>query len=172
MKYQDKLNRYEKKTLNAKILEESLHGEGLYLYENNSDAQLTLPRPTKSGLRIIGARAQFQGDNYYMQLVRSGHLRFIKELESPEAQKTNLESKEETEVVAETEVATDQLNEVNMEKEEKLILDQPETVTTEGTVENVAAKPECSEGTKCDGKKPDVLLNEDPVDDGFLIIED
>lgn len=154
MKYQDKMTRIEKRQMHSKILEESLAGSGLYLYENNSDADLTLPRPTKSGRREIGAREQFQGDDYFLQLVRSGNLRLIKELQAPGQEEST------------------------MEKEEKLILDQPDTVTNEGKVENVAQpqtplQEPCNEGEACcGGEKPDVLINEGPVDDGFVIVED
>jgi hypothetical protein len=153
MKYQQKMTRFEKRDLHSKILEESLHGEGLYIYENRSaEADLTLPKPTKSGKRIIGPKEQFQGDNYFMQLVRTGNLRFIKEIQAPI-----------------------NLKEVKM-NEEKLILDQPETVTTEGTIERVApaSKPipvaPLSENGKIKSENP-VLINEDPLDDGFVIIE-
>lgn len=169
MKYQEKMNRYEKKQLQEKILDEALAGEGLYLYENNSDADLTLPRPTQSGRREIGGREQFQGDDYYMQLVRTGFLRLIKELQPPTPAappQTNIQEQ----------------NEVTMteQKQEKLILDQPDTVTTEGTVENVAQPQQCNKGTECCGgtghgqSQPEVLLNEAPVDDddSFMIIED
>ena len=166
MKYQEKMNRYEKKQLQSKILDEALAGKGLYLYENNSDADLTLPRPTQSGRREIGPREQFQGDDYYMQLVKTGFLRLIKELQSP----TPAEPPQPK---------IEQLNEVAMtdKKEEKLILDQPDTITNEGTVENVAQpQQQCDQGSSCCGgtgqPKPEVLLNEDPIDDGFVIVED
>ena len=155
MKYQDKMNRYEKSQMQSQRLQDALAGEGLYLYENNSDADLTLPRPTKSGRREIGPREQFQGDDYYLQLVRTGNLRLIKELQSPNQE----------EIVTEN-------------KEEKLILDQPDTVTTEGTVENVAQPQQpCNQGDACCGgqdnqqPQPDVLINESPEDDSFVIVE-
>ncbi len=154
MKYNKKMNRYEKRQMQSDNLKAALAGKGLYLYENNSDADLTLPRPTNSGRREIGPREQFQADDYFLQLVRTGNLKLIKELQSPNQE------------------------EATMEKEEKLILDQPDTVTNEGTVENVAQPGEpCSEGDACcgggTGNQPDVLINESPADDdGFVILED
>jgi hypothetical protein len=150
MKYR-KFNRLEKKEVRSQMLENALHGEGLYLYRNNTNADLTLPRPTKSGIRSVGAGKEFQGDNYYMQLVRSGMLRLVKELQSP--QQENM------------------LTEVNM-NEDKLILDQPDMVTEHGKVEHVVSTPvqklnETQEDAK---KKPDVLLNEGPVEGGFVIV--
>lgn len=151
MKYQEKMTRFEKSEQRATKLEEALAGSGLYLYENRSrHADLTLPRPTKSGLRVIGPKKQFQGDDYYMQLVRTGSLRLIKELQSPQQEAAM--------------------------KEEKLILDQPGTVTTAGPVEHVVqpAQPlPLSEGEAKGATPPDVLINENPVDDdGFVIVED
>lgn len=145
MKYR-KFNKYEKQTVRREAIQQAMAGEGLYLYENKSNADLTLPRPTKSGLRIIGPKKQFQGDNYYMQLVRSGHLRLLKELQSPEQERAAM------------------LN------EEKLILDQPDTVTAKGKVEHVVDKKtalqKLNEG---DGDpQEEVLLNEGPA--GFVIV--
>lgn len=146
MKYR-KFNKYEKAQVRHDMIEQALHGEGLYLYENHTQADLTLPRPTKSGLRVIGAKRQFQGDNYFLQLVRQGHLRLIKELMSPEQERAAMQ-----------------------QQEEKLILDQPATVTDKGTVEHVVDK-----GTKLqrlnEGEgdpQEDILLNEGPS--GFVIV--
>lgn len=148
MKYR-KFNKYEKKEMRAQMIAEALHGEGLYLFENNLNATLTLPRPTNSGIKVLSPKgqvnSQFQGDNYYMQLVRSGMLRLIKELQSPQEE---------------------------AKMEEKLILDQPETITEQGKVEQVVNKDtpiqKLHEGA--DGKQPDVLLNEGPVEGGFVIV--
>ncbi len=148
MKYQQRLNKFEKREQNSKIRQESLEGAGLYVYENRANAELTLPKPTKSGKRILAPKERFQGDNYYMQLVRTGNLRFIEEIQAP-------------------------ISEVKM-TEEKLILDQPETVTTEGKVERVAPNPvipvaPISESGKAKEQAP-VLINESP-DDSVVIIE-
>jgi hypothetical protein len=157
MKYR-KFNKYERKENNRAQIENALHGEGLYLYENNTNADMTLPRPTKSGLRAVGPREQFQGDNYYMQMVKVGHLRLIKELQSPNA----------------NEATTNEENLMNSPQDEKLILDQPDMVTEQGQVEHVQATPvpaqPLNEGDN--QPKPDVLINESPVDDGFVIVGD
>ena len=110
MKYR-KFNKFEKKEVRAQMIENALHGEGMYLYRNNTNADLTLPRPTKSGIRSVGKGKEFQGDNYYIQLVKQGLLRLVKELQSPNHEKiTELEAK----------------------MEEKLILDQPDIVKDQG----------------------------------------
>lgn len=152
MKYR-KFNRYEKKEINRQVLANALSGEGYYLYENNNNAELTLPRPTKSGIRKIGPRQQFQGDNYYMQLVRSGDLRLIKELQSPVVQERSLN--EESSM------------------EDKLILDQPDVVTVKGKVEHVldTSVPKQKLNESDTEGQPEVLLNENPVEGGFVIVD-
>jgi hypothetical protein len=148
MKYR-KFNKFEKKEVRAQMLQNALHGEGLYLYRNNTKADLTLPRPTKSGTRVVAAGKEFQGDNYYMQLVKQGMLRLVKELQSPEQQRAE---------------------EVKME--EKLILDQPDTITEQGKVEHVVSTPQkkLNEQKADKDKEPEVLLNEGPVEGGFVIV--
>lgn len=146
MKYR-KLNKYEQKVERARAIDTAMSGEGMYLYENSANATLTLPRPTASGLREVGPRAQFQGDNYYMQLVRSGHLRLIKTLMEPQTKEQVM-------------------------NEERLILDQPDTVTNKGKVEHVVDGDTPIQRLQEQGEEdqPDVLLNESPVDDGFVIV--
>jgi hypothetical protein len=125
-------------------------GQGYFLYENNTGGTLMLPKPTASGIRQIEApdprrpgSGRFQGDDYFMSLVRNNMLRLIKTLRTPQQ-----------------EAAMQQDN-------EKLILDQPDTITEAGQVEHVAApklkKPlHEAEG---EGEGPVVLLNENPMDD-------
>lgn len=150
MKYR-KFNKYEKKEIRAQVLANALHGEGLYLYENNTKGDLTLPRPTSSGIRSVGLKKQFQGDNYYMQLVRAGHLRLIQVLQTPEEERAAYEA---------------------TMNEEKLILDQPDTINHKGKVEHVVDKSNQVQKIDESGNqpKPEVLLNEGPVDDGFVIV--
>ena len=146
MKYQ-KFNKYERAQVRHDALEAALHGEGLYLYENHTNADLTLPRPTKSGIRMVPAKSQFQGDNYFLQLVRTGNLRLIKELQSPEQERAAMQP-----------------------QEEKLILDQPDMITEQGKVEHVVDKntkvQRLNEGDN--DPQEDVLLNEQPS--GFVIV--
>ena len=151
MKYQ-KMTRFEKRENKSRSLEKAFSGKGIYVYQNSSSsADLTLPKPTKTGKRIIGPSEQFQGDDYFMQLVRMGNLRFIKEVLSPQAE--------------------DAMNKGEI-MNDKLILDQPETVTSEGVVEQVAKKPVAPLNETTSKEKPDVLINENPVDDGFIIVGD
>ena len=151
MKYR-KFNKFEKKEMRSQMIQNALAGEGLYLYRNNTQADITLPRPTNSGLRVLEKSAEFQGDNYYMQMVRSGLLRLVKELQSPESQRKALEE--------------------SKMNEQKLILDQPDMITEQGKVEHVVSnqKPVQKLNEQNKEKQPDILLNEDPVDSGFVIV--
>lgn len=54
-------------------------GQGQYIFENNSRGDLYLPRPTKSGRKMVKKGEQFIGDDYYFQLVKTNELRFIRE---------------------------------------------------------------------------------------------
>lgn len=62
--------------------------------------------------------------------------------------------------------------------DQKLILDQPATITEHGQVEQVAAKPslgkpqKLNEGGAKTKPQPNVLINESPVSGGFVIVED
>jgi len=154
MKYR-KFNKLEKKEVRSQMLENALKGEGLYLYRNSTNADLKLPKPTNSGVRVVGPKKEFQGDNYYMQLVRAGLLTLVKELQSPNIQ-------ENVEVLKEEKMS-----------EEKLILDQPDTVTEEGKVEHVVSKKKkkLNETKSTEEQQPDVLLNEGPIEGGFVIVK-
>ena len=160
MKYR-KFNKYEAKEEKSKHLAQVMGGSGLYLYRNSTDSEMTLPRPTKSGLRFVGPKGTFQGDSYYMQYVKQGLLRLVEVLQTPE---------QEAAVKA---AETQALNEANM-SEDKLILDQPDMITEQGKVEHVVNKqtPQQKLNEKCDEQPVDVLLNECPCDDGFVIVDD
>tara|TARA_Y100000034_G_scaffold121593_1_gene165982 strand:+ start:845 stop:1315 length:471 start_codon:yes stop_codon:yes gene_type:complete len=155
-----RLNKYEAKEYRAARMEQVLSGKGLYIYENNSDGDLILPRPTASGMRAVPARQQFQGDDYYMQMVKTNQLRLIKQLVSPQEQEMAEQKK-----LNEGTVAQDQL-----------LLDQPATFTNEGQVEFVAPQaglPPLTEQvppTVVEGQ--DVLLTEEPLDGLEIDIED
>jgi hypothetical protein len=225
-----KLSRYENQMKKLALMDEVQAGSGVFLYENNTSGTLMLPRKTKSGLREIGPRAQFQGDSYYMSLVPTA-LRLVKTIQAAEQPKQkevlleedhNFVSKEKIQVgqgyflyenntggtlmlpkptasgVRQIEppdprrpgsgrfqgddyfmslVRNNMLRliktlrtpqqEAAMQDNEKLILDQPDTITEAGQVEHVAApklkKPlHEAEG---EGEGPVVLLNENPMDD-------
>jgi hypothetical protein len=144
-----RFTKWQRKENQRKELARKMAGDGLYLFENPSDADLTLPRPTKAGVRRVGPKGRFQGDSYYLGLVRSHELRLVEILQTPEAERQAMEK--------------------------KLILDQPDTVTEAGRVERVLPAPKpaaLSEGGQGEEQpKPDVLLTEDPMSGVEIILE-
>jgi hypothetical protein len=127
-------------------IERNFAGTGHYIYQNKLDAHLTLPKATFDGRKVVPPKGKFEGDSYFMQLVKppNGLLLFIEEIK-----------KEDKKM-----------------EENKLILDQPDKVTDRGTVEHVMdnSTPVQNINDSVDNKKkPDVLLNEGPMD-GIEII--
>ena len=149
-----KFTRQEKKEIQKSKLVNTMSGTGIYIYENNTDGDLNLPKPTLSGTRTIGPRKRFQGDSYYMKWVGSP-MNLLRLIEEIAPQNTVNEKKE------------------NNMNENKLILDQPDTVTSKGKVEHVVDEntpvQNINDNNDVDAKKADVLLNESPID-GLEII--
>lgn len=149
-----KFTRQEKKEIQKSKLLNNMTGSGIYIYENNTDGDLNLPKPTSSGVRMIGPRKRFQGDSYYMKWVGSpmNLLRLIEEVVPQNALNENKE---------------------NSMIENKLILDQPDTITSKGKVEHVVNDSTpvqaINDSNDPDSKKPEILLNESPID-GLEII--
>ena len=144
-----KFTREEKKTHRAIKLEQALSGGGIYIFENKSKvSEISLPRPTKKGVRKVAPGGRFEGDDYYIQLVKSGLLTLV-------------------EVV----LSAAQEMEEKLQSEKKLIVDQPDQVTTEGKVEHVVKKN--SKNKKIDEHNApssgDYLINEEP--EGFVVVE-
>jgi len=147
-------SRIDRKKAQQERRQASLSGTGRYLYENNTDSDLNLPKPTKEGLRNIGPRKRFEGDSYYMKLVGPpmNLLRLIEKVSQTE--EVNKEKK--------------------MSEEKKLLLDQPDTISNQGKVEHIVVDQtpvqSLNDSTDPDGKRPDVLLNESPVDGVEIIL--
>lgn len=55
--------------------------EGQYVFENNTSGDLSLPRPTIDGLKMVRKNGRFIGDKYYMQMVPQ-ELKYIREVEA------------------------------------------------------------------------------------------
>jgi hypothetical protein len=138
-----KLNKHEAREYRKRKKAFDLRGEGLYVYRNaSSDADLMLPKPAANNVRVVGPLQEFQGDNYFMQLVESNQARLVRVLMTPEQEK-------------------------DTKMEEKLILDQPDIITEAGKVEHVVAEPEKPLNETPVNDPPlqeEVLLNEDPLD--------
>jgi len=170
MRHDRKFNRYERQDMQKAKMKRAMEGFGLYLFENHTQADLTLPRPTKSGRRVIKSGEQFQGDDYYMSLVKTGFCRLIKVLQTPQ---------QEAEAATTQQTLLEHQSQESHMNDEKLILDQPNTIKEHGEVEHVAGgsslgKPQKLNESGKTGQKvqPDVLINESPVSGGFVIVED
>jgi hypothetical protein len=156
MRLGKRLNKYEKKENRERKLRMDMAGTGVYVYENNTDGDLTLPKPTATGLRRVGPRQRFQGDSYYMAWVKPplNLLRFIEAVRVAEPQQAITEN---------TDMA-----------EKKLILDQPDTITHKGKVEHLVEDPglpqKLHDSNDPNKKQQDVLLTEDPLDGVEIIL--
>lgn len=119
--------------------EANLHGEGMFVFQNITGADLMLPRPTKSGRRIVGPREKFIGDSYYKTM---------------------------KDIVCLQEVQSEMpaLN----QPEQKLLTEVPPTISHDGKVEYVQKQPGITPLNENDKKKQavirDVLLTEEPLE--------
>lgn len=171
MRNTPRLTRQERREVHAEKLKNDMGGSGVYIYENNTEGDLKLPKATDSGVRQISPKGKpgcrFQGDSYFMKWVGSpmNLLRLI-EVVVPMMTFEQLQAhKEQQELLLEEEA---------MANEKKLLLDQPDTVTTHGKIERVVVDPEqqaINDVTDPAPKKQhDVLLTEDPLDGVEIIL--
>jgi hypothetical protein len=153
-KLRPKMNKYQRRAMQAEKLKLDLHGSGIYVYENNTDGDLTLPKATASGLKVISPRKRFQGDSYFMKWVGNPmNLLKLVEVIQPE------NSTKEEEMT-----------------EKHLILDQPDTITQQGKIERVMVEPNAkpindSATNELPKKTEEILISENPLD-GIEIIVD
>lgn len=150
-------SKLEKQAKRKEILEYNQRGEGLFVFRNRSrQATLSLPKPSADGKTVVGpanpavpGSGEWEGDNYFMQLVKSHDAILVREIRGVQEERTM--------------------------NQEKLILDQPEQVTSEGPVEHVLpatpVKPLNETPQDENAPLPDVLLTEDPME-GVQIIRD
>lgn len=138
----------ERKEQKRKATEYHQAGTGLYIFRNRSSvASLELPKPSADGKRWVAPGQTWKGDSYFLKMV----------------------PREATIVEA--------IQEENKENKmaEKLILDQPDQITSSGKVEHSMVGDEIqinevgSEDTKIKAKE--ALITEDPLA-GVTIIRD
>jgi hypothetical protein len=165
------------------LLDHHLQGKGLYRFRNRNNATLELPKPglcamTGNKITVVGpvqkdnkgqtipGSGEWDGDDYFMQCVRNRDAILVKTIQAPDAEP--VEPVVEA-VEPEPEVVTESKEEEMTE--EKLILNQPDQVTSEGTVEHVVTpkQPEplneapCCAPDCCGQKPKETLLTEDPM---------
>jgi len=179
-----KKTKYEKMAERKALMDHHLQGKGLYRFRNRNKATLELPKPgisvlTGESVTVVGpvvynsdgttvpGSGEWDGDDYFMQCVRNREAILVKTVRPPEES----ESRPETQPEAELEP----LNEAKEEEmEEKLILNQPDQVTAEGTVEHVVPPTEpqpLNEVPTSPKDGTEKLLNEDPMS-GVQIIKE
>lgn len=162
-RFSKKATRLERMAHSQQLREHHQKGEGLFRFRNRSkEATLTLPKISADGKRMIGpanpnvpGSGEFEGDSYFLSLVPRECV-LVETIQPPQKKAP----------VQETTMT-----------EEKLILDQPEQVTEQGTVEHVSVsdpnvKPLNEQPGADPATKPqETLLTEDPMD-GVTIIRD
>jgi hypothetical protein len=172
MRNSPRLNRYEKREMHAIKLKNDMSGTGVYIYENNTDGDLMLPKPTDSGVRKIAPKKQpgcrFQGDSYYLKWVGSP-MNLLKLVEEVVPKMTFQESQDhkakQEQLLLEGE---------SMTNAQQLLLDQPDTITTRGKIERVLENPKgipLNDNTGVQKTPTDLLLlTEDPLDGVEIIL--
>jgi hypothetical protein len=182
------MNKKQRREDRLKRVQEELSGSGLYVYENNTDADLSLPRTTKTGLKNIGPRQRFEGDSYYLKFI-SPPINLLKLIEIKEEAGANKEENVKVDEIVEeksipvvvqvvekikknlakSKKSTKKKKKkvVNNKKDnkmkEKLILDQPDIIKENGKSEPVVEDQQIEE--------TEVLLTEDPAGDMEIISE-
>ena len=125
-----------------------LAGKGVYIFENITNSDFLLPKPTLDNKKFVAPKQKFMGDSYFLNLVKSRMLRLVKVVNNGEDQVMN---------------------------ENKLILDQPDIVKNSGKVEHVQVNnPNVPLNDNVDNlnkKQEDVLLTEDPVGSIQIVID-
>lgn len=118
-------------------------GEGVYIYQNNTNGELSLPKAALDGRKRIGVKGTFKGDSYFMSLVKPP-MNLLKLIE----------------IVNERKIM-----------EETLILDQPDRITREGKTEQVQKTKKMNLVETENLPSTDVLLLEDPMGGVEIITE-
>jgi hypothetical protein len=147
MKSGKKSNRLERADQKRKAMEYHQAGTGMYVFRNRSSvASLELPKPSADGKRWIEPGQTWKGDSYYMSMVPREAI-LVESLGDTKKEETKME--------------------------ERLILDQPEQITSAGKVEHEAADelPKVVESSPEECKSKERLITEDPLA-GVTIIRD
>lgn len=141
-----KKNKYERHAQRQQHMAQALHGNGMYIFENISKGDLWLPKNSADGSKgPIPPGGKWKGDDYFVQLVKNRDAKIVQILVSPQEQTMP----------------------------EKLLVDQPDRVTTEGTVEQVLPTdiPLNEVGPSQIPQKGEVLISEDPLEGVDILLE-
>lgn len=135
-------SRIERSNYRKEQQEQKLAGVGRYVYQNNTPGDLSLPKPAEDGRKAIPSKAR---NVEYSKFIGDSYFMMM---------------------VPQTLILVEDLN----MKNEKLITEQPPTVTTHGKVEYVVEKKDQKLNEGKPGKQDDLLLTEDPKG-GIVVIE-
>jgi hypothetical protein len=153
-RYTKKVTKYERMAQQKELKQFHERGDGLFVFRNKSkEATLSLPKTAADGkTRMVGpynpkipGSGEWEGDSYFLKMIPREAI-LVRTIKDPGEKQMN----------------------------EKLILDQPETVTREGHVEHIVLNDEPVNETPeegCEKSKKEVLLTEDPLE-GVTIITD
>ena len=147
--------KYERIAEKKRITEYHQKGQGLFIYRNKSKvATLSLPKPAANGVKMVGPHdpkvagsGEFEGDDYFIKCgFMPAECIVVRAVHKPEEKTMN---------------------------EEKLILDQPDRVTNQGPVEQVADSESQKSlvETEDENQSTEVLLTEDPMEGVKIIID-
>ena len=129
-------------------------GHGIYVYENNTNGDLMLPKATLSNQKIVPPKGKFRGDSFFMTMVKNNSLKLVEIIQSEQEALKIIEQN---------------INKEGDNMQNKLILDQPAMITTQGTVEHVQVEKCCNTkknenlNISEEEKNKDILLIEDPI---------
>jgi hypothetical protein len=143
-----KTSKIERNQIKKEYIEYHQKGEGLYLFKNRSNvASLELPKHSSDGKKWVEPNETWEGDNYFFKMIPKEAI-LIKTISEP---------KKETVM------------------ENKLILDQPDQITTKGKVEHVVPESELTLNenpiVEVQEETKEKLLTEDPLA-GVTILKD
>jgi hypothetical protein len=145
MKYGKKMSKLEKREFNRAKIESSLRGKGLHIFRNRTNGELFLRKMSADGKKSVQPGQTWTGDDFFMKMVTEEHTALLVETIRTEDEETP------------------------METTEKLILDQPDSETPHGKVEQVMVsptavklneEPQAEEGNKV----ADILLVDDSLE--------
>ena len=154
------LNQRQKNAAQAETRRAKIAGEGLYLFQNMTRATVILGKPCKDGRTQIEPMARFEGDSFFKNLKECVCLATL--VDPNQAVEEEACEPEHTIMEATQNMA-----------EQKLITEQPPTVTKDGKVEYVQqpddqqqyneSQPTPATTPAPRGKRKDVLLSESPT---------
>ena len=137
--------------VNKEKRENMFKGFGIYVFQNNTNADLMLSKAALGGQKMIPPNAKFRGDSYFLSLVGSKSLKLLEIIQSEEEF---------------LKIQDESINKEGDDMQNKLLLEQPDIVTDNGKVEHVQVGTCPASLAKINEEeelKKNVLLVEDPI---------